>query len=246
MTRPVLIARSRGAPRPVAAMLLAAGLVAGCATRAVVPSPADADSAGTGIEVTLRGPLGLPTYDADVVHFARVDPETARVGTSLLSTSHTRAGRAYLLDVPPGEYVAVAATFSVLGAPDRYVTYFPAALVDATRTRVVPGRLAYAGRYVVAMSIGVCAGEADEGQVRLAEVFEPGMPKCGLVESVLDKLSRTRVAPGGVAKPPAGGFTYHYRGILVSTVRDDASETAFAKQAVRDLGDAGWGAIIGR
>lgn len=240
------VGRSREARRPVVVTLLVAGLAAGCVTRAVVPPPANADSAGAGIEVTLRGPLGFPTYDADVVHFARVDPVTARAGTSLLSTGHARAGRAYLMDVPPGEYVAVAATFSVLGAPDRYITSFPAALVDATRTRVVPGRFAYAGRYVVAMSIGVCAGEADEGQVRLAELFEPGVPKCGFLDSVGSKLARTRVAPGGVATPPAGGFTYHYRGTLASAVRDDASESDFARQAARDLGNAGWGAIVGR
>src|SRR5262245_14710672 len=90
--------------------LAAAALVCGACAWSRVPEP-EPGACAVAISVDVHLPLGLESA-AQVVYFARVDGGQGVERDTLLASSVTRDGRLYLLNAPPGEYVAVAAEWT--------------------------------------------------------------------------------------------------------------------------------------
>lgn len=229
----------------VHALLLSLSLVtAGCATLPAVPKMEGQASAAVGIAVKVIGPLKFPTYNADVVYFTKVCADRKQCDTTVYSSNYARDGRVYWLNAPPGNYAAIAASFSVLNAPDVYIVYFPQKLIDLAQVHPEAGKLVYAGDYVLGSSIGVCPGDADDVQLSYAEQFEPGSPKCGLFKSTMGKLAKSQVVFVGAHAYPIGGYKYHYRGAIHEANRDPAHEKNFLMSAREDLADGGWQILL--
>lgn len=216
-------------------------LLGGCASQPV-PRPSDPQSSALGVELKVRV-SGLVTYRADTIFFIRAC-DGAGIGCEqpLIGSSYARDGRIYLLNAPPGDYRAVAAMFysGTPGDKSLYFAYFPEALSTATRVRLRPGTLAYAGSYVLATTYGVCPQTAEPDQLRYAELIEPGTAKCGLLASMLGKLSRGDYLFIGGTAYPLNGQTFHYRGGSFTKQPEPAGERAFREAARGDLGGAGW------
>lgn len=223
--------------------LLLSVFTAGCVTTPTVPNMKAQDGSGLGIAIKLRGPLGFPTYDAQIVYFVRLDagrdlhPETVYV------SNFAKDGRVYLLNAAPGEYAAIAASFTALG-PDLYLTYFPEDIAELTRVLVDSATFQYAGSYLVDMSIGLCEGEADETQLYFSERFAPGSPKCGLVKPLLHKVAKGPLVIIGSNVILSGASTYHYRGSLREVKRDNSDKNEFLIKAQEDLVEGGWRSVI--
>ncbi len=215
-------------------------IAAGCATVPAVPKAENKSSSGIGIAIRLIGLLKIPTYDADVVYFAKACADQERCEETVYASNYAKDGRVYWLNAPPGDYVAIAASFAVLNAPDTYITYFPKKLINLTRVNVEMGKFVYAGNYVFDTSIGVCPGDADETQVYYAERFEPGSPKCGLLKPTLSKIAKLQVIFVGSHAFPIGGHMYHYRGSIHEASRDDSHEKDFLMRAQGDIAEGGW------
>ncbi len=183
------------------------------------------DSSGIGISVVLRPPSRLGSYDAQVVYFARLDAERDIRQASVIPSDYAKDGRVYLLNVPPGEYVAVAASseyFSLFPAGSyHYTAYFSKELVELTRVSIENGQLAFAGSYVVDESIGL--KKADSVQLHYGEIIAPGAVKSGCFQ-----------VPG----------SSHYRGSLHEARRDDGAKAEFLNKAREDLAKGGWDALI--
>jgi len=227
-------------PRSLVLILFTVLIAAGCATVPAVPKVENKSSSGIGVVVRLIGPLKFPTYDADVVYFARACADQEKCEATVYASSYAKDGRVYWLNVPPGDYVAIAASFSVLNAPDTYITYFPKKLVNLTRVNVETGKFMYAGNYVLDTSIGICPSDADETQVYYAERFEPGSPKCGLLKTTMSKIAKAQVVFVGSHAFPIGGHMYHYRGSIHEASRDDSHEKGFLMRAQEDIAEGGW------
>lgn len=220
----------------VFAFLLVA--VVGCATAPVVPRVEDSGGSGIGIDVQLRFPISFfLTYDADVVYFARSCEVSEHCDKKLYASNYATDGRVYLLNAAPGVYEAVAAAYAWAGVA--YIAYFPEDLIRQTRVRVEKGQFAYAGTYVIKLSLGLCQGKADETQLLYAEKMQPGTPKCKLTESMVNKLAKARYVFVGVGFLPYG-YANEYRASAVTASRDDAHERAFLEKAKVDLASGGW------
>ncbi len=79
-------------------------------------------------------------------------------------------GKAFLSDVPPGRYTAVAAMVRHENSSPIFF-YFPAEAVDLTEVAVVPGQVAYMGYYEIK-----AGGRFDPLQQRYREMLSRGEP----------------------------------------------------------------------
>jgi hypothetical protein len=192
-------------------VLLMSALLLGCETVPPPPDPtAQPGQAAIGIAVAIRPPLPLGSYAAAQIYFARVGDDGEPALEVLYASGYFKDGRAYALNVPPGRYAAVAGAFKVMGT--QYISYFPRAVVTASTVPAAEGRVAFAGRYGLDSTIGVCPDKADALQLRIAEVVSPGVPKCGLLRMALHETFKSGfVVVGGMAFP-AGPGTVHYGG----------------------------------
>jgi hypothetical protein len=220
--------------------------VAACASRAIgpVPNAENPDSAGIGLAVELRAPLGWPTYFAQTAYFARVDGTAVPHSTEVIASNYARDGRIYLLNVPPGDYAVVAVDFTVQvlnDPPSFYTTYLDRNLMELTRVSVAKGKFSFAGRYLVDMSSNVCEGEADDIQLHYVEVISPGSARCGLLRQLSRALGSSRATVIGKRAYLVGGpGHYHYRGSVLEAKRDDAERQRFLDQATSDLLEGKW------
>lgn len=122
-------------------------MVGACAvtdSRPTVPAMSDPDRAGLVIEISLKPPLSVfGNAPLDTVYFAKIDNADGPLQEHVIPSSFIRNGRAYLLNVEPGTYVAVAGSYQAekspllfspnnLFSPSLYITYFSAQLVNAT------------------------------------------------------------------------------------------------------------------
>lgn len=206
---------------------LLAAILAGGACRSIPVAPANDDASAVGIAVQIRAPIGFPTYSADTVYFQRRCPEARECDRQLHASNHATRGRLYWLNALPGDYVAVAASFTVLGHPTLYVTYFPDELVRQTSVRISEGSFAYAGTYVLGTRIGICPAHADQTQVETARSLGMSLPGCGLVDMFFGMLA-------------AGTTTYSYRGEIEIARHADADRAEFLERAQVDLAASGW------
>lgn len=224
--------------RSVVLVLFASLALVGCATPMPVPKLEQQESSAVGMAVKTRAPLGWPTEEPQVVFFVKLDGDRGIRQLSIMRSNYAKDGRIYLLNVPPGDYAAVASFYAknpIPAAPAQpglsvsvsigrtgYTTYFPEELVEQTRVSVGKGQFVFAGSYVVSTSVGLT--EADPIQLHYAEVIAPGIPK------------------SGVGHMFSGD--YHYRGSIHESKRDDDAKSEFLMKAREDLAKGGWSALI--
>lgn len=218
-------------------------LLGGCATVLPVPAPHDQESAGLMIEVKVRV-SNLATYRADAVYFVKncVEGVGGQCDERLIASSYAKEGRVYLLNVPPGEYRAVATSFmsGVWGDNGLYFAYFPSALAKDSTIRVGPRQLAYLGAFLLSASYGVCSDTAEASQIKYAELIEPGTPKCGWLKTTMHKLgSGDYVFIGGKAYV-AGKVTFHYQGGAYEKQNVLPGALGWRSLVRNDLNGSGW------
>lgn len=217
-----------------------------------VPKVDAAYASGIGIEVKTIGGLSWwsdTPKEVGTVYFAKTcetKAETAECDNNLYPSNYAKEGRLYFLNVPPGDYEAVAASTVVGSGNDQSscFTYFPVEMTRQSRVSISKGKLSYAGTYVLTMSRGICPNEADEAQVFYAEKIEPGTAKCGLVKEIIGKIS-DKIRKGDFFVMlgqvyTTGGYTYHYRGSIKEAIHDQAHEDDFLAKAKADLSSGGW------
>jgi hypothetical protein len=242
--------------RAMIAAPLVAGFLVGCAsTPTPLPAPHGADAAALTIRVDLRLPLQAWLDSADAVattvYFVKdCPPSDPPCDEKLIPSNHENHGRVYLLNAEPGEYRPVAAAYQsavyyVVGSAHVVnVVYFPDDLVSNAGVQVQAGRMSDAGHYRVHAVHEVCATTADPGQLRYAELMEPGVRKCGLLGILTDSL---RHPLRGLTSPlvignkayPAGTGANHFRGVSHETLRGAPDAQALG-EARRELEGAGW------
>ncbi|MBS1132121.1 MAG: hypothetical protein H6R16_3123 [Proteobacteria bacterium] len=223
------------------AVLLAVLVLSACAAVPTVPPPVNAQSSALGMYVEVAV-SGLATYRADTVYFVKRCPSEALCEERLITSNFAKDGRVYLLNAEPGEYQAVAAAFEsgMFGDSSIYFAYFPASLVKASATAITAGGFAYAGRYSLATSYGLCADNAEPGQLKYAQMIAPDSPKCGFWRPLVHKLSSGDFMFIAGKAYPVGQQTYHYRGTGYEMMPESTDAEAFVDQARSDLSGAGW------
>jgi hypothetical protein len=215
--------------RPRSAAVLVAISLAGCAATPpeLKPEPYEAQKAAIGIEVSLQAPAGSLRNAAEVVYFTTLDAGSGAPGTRLITSSYSKDGRVYLLNVPPGTYVAVAARFSnrssastMMGISTKlYTTYFSKRLIERTKTTVQESGFAFMGSYVVDQSTPMF-NMPDEAQARYLRLVESQAAKDG---------------PGMF--PPA---VVHYFGSMLESKSDQEARSNFVRKAKGDLMESTW------
>jgi hypothetical protein len=128
---------------------VAASLLAGCAGPPELPkSP---ESLGVAISVEARTPWGLSSSLANRVYFLRIDDDARGVVDfsrgELFTSNYTNGDYVFLLDTPPGRYVAVACQ---VRAQDHWrYTFFSREIVQLTEVTAEPSQITYMGRFSV-------------------------------------------------------------------------------------------------
>lgn len=227
---------------------LAALIATGCASIATrISSPKDSESAGLVIYLKVRV-LGLATYRVDSVYFVKSCSDSDRNcdDSRLITSNYAKEGRVYLLNADPGEYRAVAVAFEsgVFGDSSLYFTYLPKSLTNESAVQVQPRHLAYAGSYLVSATSGVCPDTAEPGQLKYAEIIQPGSPKCGVFKTLMHKLGGGDYLIVGGKAYLIGKQTYHYRGTTYENQQNSESMPSFLESAGNDLAGTGWEEVI--
>ena len=209
---------------------LVAILLGGCATAQRVPDPSQPQSSGIGIEVKLKAPIGIFSNKPDSIYFTEIGAENALLQKQIFRSNYAKDGRVYLLNAPPGTYVAVAAFFFKQGAPRAapqspgvtlsggplsggYTTYFSKDIVERTKVSVRENQFVFMGSYVVDQSAGLDG--ADAVQAHYKNVVAPG----ATTNTILMGLS------GDI----------HYRGALNESRNDEQARRQFLADAKQDL-----------
>lgn len=230
--------------------------LAGCAsTPSTQPTPHGTNAAALAIRIDLRLPLQewLKSADkaASTVYFVKdCPPSDPPCDEKLIPSNLESQGRVYLLDAAPGVYRPVAAAYEtavyyVIGASHVVnIVYLPDAFVSSTGVQVQSGQLSDAGHHRVQAVNEVCAATADPGQLRYAELMEPGVRKCGLLGILFDSLRHplrgvtSTLVIGNKAYPAATGAN-HFRGVSHETLRG-AQDAQALEEAGKELERQGW------
>lgn len=218
-------------------------ILCACAAPPVAKRPPEAsEGAGVGIDVKIAA-LVFPAAEAQTVYFVRLSDDGKPLDDTLYASNYFLGGRAYLLGVPPGQYAAIAAVYSqtVLATTDNRVAYFPQPLIDMSIVSSKAGEVAYAGTYVVSITMpGVCPPDADEAQLRYAELMAPGVPKCGLLRILLHDLATRPTIIINSQVYLGGDSTYHHRGTVREAKHSATDGSDFFAKAREDLRDTAW------
>jgi len=186
-----------------------------------------AGGSAIGIEILVRESLmGAPTGTPDAVFFVKLDAQHGLTQETILPADYVSGSRAYLLNVVPGEYVAVGCTNRDLGAKvpgfgalfdmqaraagtaQFYMTFFASDLVEATHVAVGAGEFVFAGTF---------------------RVRQESMKNADSVQAFYK------------TKMPA---KYELGGRSTETKRDEAARREFLNRAKDDLAEGGWGPLI--
>lgn len=200
-------------------------ILGGCATTQPIPELSQPQSAGFGIDVTLKAPIDIFSAEPDQVFFAKIDGQDGLLQQQIIRSNYCKDGRAYLLNARPGTYVAVAAFF--LRAPvgtgkNSYTTYFSKELVEQTKATVRENDFVFMGTYVVDQSVGLAG--ADGVQTHYKNVIAPGAIASGFLHIM--------------------SADYHYRGALLEHKSDEQTRNEFFQNAKDDLAGSAWPARI--
>ena len=214
--------------RLAAVSILFAILLGGCATPQPIPELSQPQSAGFGIDVALKLPVGIFGATPDQVFFAKIDDDNSLLQRQGFRSNYSKGGRAYFLNAPPGTYVAIGAFFSreiqSYGMPPKtgYTTYFSKELVEHTKVTVREGNFGFMGSYVVSMSVGLEG--ADEVQTHYKNAIAPG--------------SATGTFQMGITGD------IHYRGTMLERRSDEQARNDFFRNAKEDLAGSAWATRI--
>ena len=203
-------------------------ILGGCAAPQPIPEMSQPQSAGFGIEIALKLPVGIFGAQPDEVFFARIDNKDGLLQQQGFRSNYSKDGRAYFLNAPPGTYAAVGAFFSrqsqAFGMPPKtgYTTYFSKELVNHSKITVREGDFGFMGSYVVSMSVGLEG--ADEVQAHY----------------------KNAIAPGAATGTFLMGYTgdVHYRGMMAERRSDEQSRKDFFQNARDDLAGSAWATRI--
>ena len=214
--------------RLAATSVLLSILLGGCATPQPIPELSQPQSAGFGIEVALKLPVGIFGANPDQIFFAKIDADNSLLQRQGFRSNYSKGGRAYFLNAPPGTYVAIGAFFSrqsqSIGMPPKtgFTTYFSKELVEHTKITVREGDFGYMGSYVVSMSVGLEG--ADEVQTHYKNALAPG------------------AATGTLLMGYTGDI--HYRGTMLERRNDGQARDDFFRNAKEDLAGSAWATRI--
>jgi hypothetical protein len=203
------------------AVLLATLLLAACAGAPELKlEQQEPGMSAIGIDVTLaygKVPLG---FAVERVYFL-TEPSAAYFGKSVYHSNYSKDGRVYLLNVPPGSYIAVAATYyASLPLTESETTLFPEALAERTRITVRENEFAFMGSYMVEQS-NFLFHSKDGMQIKVFNILQ-------------DEWKEDMTA--GV-----GPISRHYAvGSLLETKSDSVATEEFLLKAKSDLAGSSW------
>ena len=185
-----------------------------------------------------RAPVKLFTHRPDRVYFVRLygDNESSFIRDTVIPSNFAKGGYTYLLNVPPGRYVAVAAYRSqshqlnnppppssnsavTLWFLTEYGTYFSEKIVKLTEVTVKSGSIAFMGEFVVDQSYGL--GHGDEIQLHYYGLLAP------------EDKSRSSCFNFLIGRN-------HYKGSLHRVCQDEKACDQFLAKAKEHLKETGW------
>lgn len=215
-------------------------LLAACRS-APMAGPVSPAVGGIAIRVKARAPISVFSQRAEQVLFVRLaGPGTPATAGQPMPSNYLKDGYIYLLNAPPGTYVAVAGfkdmepvpsvpsapaapglSVSVTFSPSatNYTTYFPEDMIRATETEVTAGRIAFMGSFVVDQQVGLDGADPTQRH------FYAQLGKGDEEESFLAN---------------AFGGDYHYRGELHEASTDARARSAFREDVESRASEAGW------
>lgn len=211
----------------VALALLATSACAGLPP----PKPLDSQSTAIGISVTFKGPTRLSSNGPERIYFVKVE----RAGDlyrqrQYMPSNYVKGDRAYLLNAPPGRYVAVAAfkrSTTQQGGTKEFTTLFSKELIKLTEVTTAPGTIGFMGEHEVRQST---LTDTDDAQLHYAGLIAPhAVSKSGVTAQILRTMFSSEE---------------FYKGTLVEAKRDKRSEEQFLAKAMKDLRKGGWSAMI--
>ena len=213
--------------------------LAGCAS--ATPAPSAPDSAGIAIGVTVRPPARMFSQEPEQVLFVRLAGEgDSFTSGELMPSNYASGGYLYLLNAPPGTYVAVTcfkdmepvpatpeapahsgihASVSFQPGQTNYTTYFPEQMIRETRITVQPGQIAFMGNFTVDQDLGL--KDADPTQREYYARFGGRDESESFLANAL-------------------GGDYHYRGTLHASDHGAAARAEFVESTNNRLVEAGW------
>lgn len=219
-------------------------ILSGCmAGNVKAPPPSSHDAAGIVIKIP-NTCLPLTPCANKTLTFARLQADGEVISDELYHTSLVKGDHYYLLNVTPGRYVAVAATYTRrmnnstnLGGGAVLTTggvfgeniLFSDELVRQTQVEVKPGTLAVMGEYdfsiegrmVFAPSAAQFMKRADQVQLHYARKLDPEMESRGVTSGVK-----------------------FYRAELESGSRDEETRRKLLGSAEKHIGKEGWDKTI--
>ncbi|MHC4136860.1 MAG: hypothetical protein ACYTDU_14655 [Planctomycetota bacterium] len=162
------------------AALLGLALAAACGTTPA-PSPESGDRAAVAIAVRTSYPSDAQWGRPRVVYFVRLeakgDPSFA---AEVFKSNHYTGGIAYLVNVPPGYWAAVASTEERDGR--ERTTYFPAEMIKDSLTKADAGAVVLLGSFEVQqVRVGTTA---DPAQEHYRPLVEPDRSKANLFTKI--------------------------------------------------------------
>lgn len=227
----------------VSISLISMVIFAGCmAANVKISQPASSVASGIVIKIPRICPPLMPCSNQTVT-FARLEGDGI-ISSDLYQTSTMKSDHYYLLNVEPGTYVAVAATYArELGAGvsggNISVGFsrafgenilFSEVLVNKTKTTVAAGEIAVMGefdfniegRMALAPSASQFLKNADSTQAHYAKAIDPEMESRGATSSIK-----------------------FYRGELKASTVDIEARNKLLESATKHLSDSGWTDQIG-
>ncbi len=224
--------------KKVLSAIVAIAVLSACAGLLPAPTPQDRASAGIGVLVKTRAPIKMFSAKVDSVMFVRLEgnDRSQYISTQPIASNYNKDGYIYLLNAPPGRYVAVATFRSQASAPTApaggggvtvtvnpgdtdYTTYFSRDLVKATEVTVEPGSIVFMGEFTVDTSTKF--EDADDVQSHYFRLISPG---------VEDRNKFLGLMSGD----------YHYTGTLHKVNQDEEVRERFLATTKKNLGEAGW------
>ena len=139
------------------------------------PSPLSSELSAIGIVITERKMESI-LYPS-IVFFAKVAETVDMFSQSdLMISSFTLHGHHYLLNIPPGRYVAVASFRPGVGRYQRdELTYFTKEMIRQTETIVVAGKMKSMGTYEISYPLfgSVLHNQHDGAQTHYFQILQP-------------------------------------------------------------------------
>jgi len=160
--------------------LLGLALLAACKSTPA-PSPESDDRGAVAIAVRTNYPSDSHWGQPKIVYFVRLEAEgDPSFAPEVFKSDHYASGLAYLANVPPGYYAAVASTENRDGM--ERTTYFPAAMIKESLTKVDAGQVVLLGSFEVQQ--GKLGTTTDAAQRHYRPLVEPDRTKQNVITKV--------------------------------------------------------------